>query len=62
MISDQTKATGCPVPHSAVTAPHTLNEAYEYGKPSSFSRGMRIDLPCVTMIFISGTASIDEKG
>ncbi|MGC1130856.1 MAG: Rid family hydrolase, partial [Candidatus Acidiferrales bacterium] len=30
--------------------------------PSSFSRGMRIDLGETTMLLISGTASIDERG
>ena len=39
-----------------------LNEAYAYQKPSSFSRGMRIDLGEVTILLISGTASIDEYG
>src|SRR5205814_1256792 len=34
--------------------------AYEYG--SAFSRGMRIDLNGLTMLLISGTASIDEDG
>jgi enamine deaminase RidA (YjgF/YER057c/UK114 family) len=39
-----------------------LNEAYAYSKPSSFSRGMRIDLNGLTILLISGTASIDENG
>ena len=39
-----------------------LNEAYAYAKPSSFSRGMRIDLNGVVILLISGTASIDENG
>jgi enamine deaminase RidA (YjgF/YER057c/UK114 family) len=39
-----------------------LNEAYCYAKPSSFSRGMRIDIGDVTILLISGTASIDENG
>jgi enamine deaminase RidA (YjgF/YER057c/UK114 family) len=38
----------------------TLNEAPEYG--SAFSRGMRVDLPDKTVLHISGTASVDEKG
>jgi enamine deaminase RidA (YjgF/YER057c/UK114 family) len=38
----------------------TLNEADEYG--SSFSRGMKIDLPEKTVLHISGTASINEAG
>lgn len=45
-----------------VTDLSLLNEAYCYAKPSSFSRGMRIDLNGVTVLLISGTASIDEHG
>jgi enamine deaminase RidA (YjgF/YER057c/UK114 family) len=37
-----------------------LNEAYDYG--SAFSRGMRIDLNGLTILLISGTASIDDEG
>jgi enamine deaminase RidA (YjgF/YER057c/UK114 family) len=46
----------------AMTALHALNEAYHYARPSSFSRGMRIDLGGVTILLISGTASVDEHG
>ena len=46
----------------AITALDTLNEAYDYPKPSSFSRGMRLDFGGITMLMISGTASIDEFG
>jgi enamine deaminase RidA (YjgF/YER057c/UK114 family) len=38
----------------------TLNEAADYG--SSFSRGMKLALPDKTVLFISGTASVDERG
>ncbi len=38
----------------------TLNEAWDYG--SSFARGMKVDLPDKTVLYISGTASIDEHG
>jgi 2-iminobutanoate/2-iminopropanoate deaminase len=38
----------------------TLNEADEYG--SAFSRGMKLVLPEKTVLFISGTASVDEAG
>ena len=38
----------------------TLNEADEYG--SSFSRGMKVVLPEKTVLYISGTASVDEQG
>jgi 2-iminobutanoate/2-iminopropanoate deaminase len=48
--------------HSGVSNPDVLNEAYAYAEPSSFSRGMRIDLGELTILLISGTASIDEHG
>jgi enamine deaminase RidA (YjgF/YER057c/UK114 family) len=46
----------------AISAPEILNEAYDYAKPSSFSRGLRIELGNVVILFISGTASVDESG
>jgi 2-iminobutanoate/2-iminopropanoate deaminase len=46
----------------AVSAPQVLNEAYNYQRPSSFSRAMRLDIKGVTIILISGTASVDENG
>jgi len=46
----------------AITALSVLNEAFHYPKPSSFSRGLRIDLGGVAILLISGTASIDENG
>jgi enamine deaminase RidA (YjgF/YER057c/UK114 family) len=51
-----------PIKKRAITNHSVLNEAYAYAKPSSFSRGMRIDLNGVTILLISGTASIDETG
>jgi len=39
-----------------------LNEAYDYPKPSSFSRALRLDIKGVTILLISGTASVDENG
>jgi len=51
-----------PVQKRAISAPSVLNEAYDYARPSSFSRGMRIDLNGLTILLISGTASIDEAG
>ena len=44
----------------AVMHTPTLNEADEYG--SAFSRGMRVGLPEKTVLYISGTASVDEQG
>src|SRR5271157_4023022 len=51
-----------PIQKRAMTNHGVLNEAYAYAKPSSFSRGMRIDLGGITILLISGTASIDENG
>ncbi len=51
------------IPKQAVSAPEVLNEAYDYDKPSSFSRGMRVELPGgSSMLFLSGTASVDDNG
>ena len=51
-----------PIDKHAMTNLGVLNEAFHYAKPSSFSRGMRIDLSGLTILIISGTASIDENG
>jgi 2-iminobutanoate/2-iminopropanoate deaminase len=45
-----------------ISAPDALNEAYHYAKPSSFSRGLRLDIKGITILLISGTASIDDQG
>jgi enamine deaminase RidA (YjgF/YER057c/UK114 family) len=49
-----------PVEKRAITNHNVLNEAYAYG--SAFSPGMRIDLNGLTILLISGTASIDDEG
>ena len=54
------EVTTGPIEKRAITNHTVLNEAYDYG--SAFSRGMRIDLKGVTILLISGTASIDEQG
>ncbi|MFB3777406.1 MAG: Rid family hydrolase [Bryobacteraceae bacterium] len=46
----------------AISAPSALNEAYDYARPSSFSRGIRLNLGNVTLLLISGTASVGEHG
>jgi len=46
----------------AISAPNALNEAYNYPHPSSFSRGLRIDLNAISVLLISGTASVDGSG
>jgi len=59
LIQEVSKA---PVQRRAITNLDVLNEAYSYTRPSSFSRGMRIDLNGLVILLISGTASIDEQG
>ena len=51
---------GAAVVKRAIKAPEVLNEAPDYG--SAFSRGMRVDLNGLVILFISGTASVDEAG
>src|ERR1017187_1108310 len=46
----------------AVCAPRALNEAYDYDRPSSFSRAMRLEFGNVVVLLISGTASIGANG
>ncbi len=47
----------------AISASEILNEADAYRpRPSSFSRGMRVELAGARMLFLSGTASIDNEG
>jgi enamine deaminase RidA (YjgF/YER057c/UK114 family) len=45
-----------------ISAPEVLNEAYQYQRPSSFSRGLRIDLNGISILLISGTASVGPNG
>ena len=50
------------VERRAIVARSVLNDAYGYPKPSSFSRGIRVDLGDKSLLLISGTASVDEAG
>jgi enamine deaminase RidA (YjgF/YER057c/UK114 family) len=45
-----------------ISNPRVLNEAHHYAKPSSFSRGLRLEIGNAVILLISGTASIDEHG
>jgi 2-iminobutanoate/2-iminopropanoate deaminase len=49
-----------PIARRAITNLSALDEAHDYG--SAFSRGLRLEFNGVTMLMISGTASIDEHG
>ena len=51
-----------PVIKHAVHAPQVLNEAYNYQRPSSFSRALRLDFGDYKILLISGTASVNEEG
>jgi len=51
-----------PIEKHVVHAPQTINEAYNYEKPSSFSRALRLDLGGYKVLLISGTASVNEEG
>jgi enamine deaminase RidA (YjgF/YER057c/UK114 family) len=53
---------GSPVERHAIRAGSVLNEAYDYPKPSSFTRGIRFDVGDKTLLLISGTASINDAG
>lgn len=62
MLATENEIAHLAVPRSAVTALNVLNEAFSYAHPSSFSRGLRIDLGNFAILLISGTASIDDSG
>lgn len=51
------------LPRRAISAPDVLNEATAYAPiPSSFSRGLRVELPGASMLLLSGTSAVDESG
>lgn len=51
-----------PIEKHVTHAPHVINEAYDYKKPSSFSRALRLDFGDYKVLLISGTASVNEEG
>lgn len=51
-----------PIEKHLVHAPHVINEAYDYQKPSSFSRALRLDFGDYKVLLVSGTASVNEEG
>jgi 2-iminobutanoate/2-iminopropanoate deaminase len=54
--------TAATIEKRPVRARKALNEAYDYERPSSFSRGLRLDFGNVAILLISGTASIGANG
>jgi 2-iminobutanoate/2-iminopropanoate deaminase len=51
-----------PIEKFAVHAPDVINEAYDYKKPSSFTRALRLEFGGYKVLLISGTASVNEEG
>ncbi|MGB8359272.1 MAG: Rid family hydrolase [Bacteroidales bacterium] len=51
-----------PIEKFSVHAPHVINEAYDYQKPSSFTRALRFEFGGYKILLISGTASVNEEG
>ncbi|MGD2134832.1 MAG: Rid family hydrolase [Gemmatimonadales bacterium] len=51
-----------PLAKEAVSASSVLNEAFAYERPSSFSRALSFEFGDVTVLLVSGTASVDERG
>ncbi len=62
-LPDAPGRSAASVSRQAITNLDILNEAHHYPIPSSFSRGLRVDLKTGTrFLWISGTASVDENG
>lgn len=57
-----TEKTRTRFPKRQIRAPEALNEAYDYERPVPFIRGMRVELPGASMLYISGTSAVNERG
>jgi enamine deaminase RidA (YjgF/YER057c/UK114 family) len=51
-----------PVEKFSVHAPNVINEAFNYQKPSSFTRALKLEFGGYKVLLISGTASVNEEG
>jgi enamine deaminase RidA (YjgF/YER057c/UK114 family) len=60
LISEISRTTE--IAKKRISAPEALNEAYRYERPSSFSRGLRLNFGEVAVLLISGTASVGLDG
>lgn len=56
-VAQKARVKKTPIENKAV-----LNEAFDYPKKVSFVRGMRVELDNHVMLFISGTAAVNEGG
>ncbi len=50
------------IPKTPIENKTALCEAYDYPNKVAFSRGMRVELDNCVMLFISGTASVNDRG
>ncbi|MFQ5490175.1 MAG: RidA family protein [Phycisphaerae bacterium] len=57
IVATKTRIEKSPIENKSV-----LCEAYDYPQKVAFSRGMRVELDGCVMLFISGTASVDDRG
>jgi 2-iminobutanoate/2-iminopropanoate deaminase len=55
-------STATTIGKKRISAPEVLNEAFHYERPSSFSRGLRLEFGQISVLLISGTASIGPNG
>jgi len=55
-------ASATTIEKKRISALNALNEAYHYERPSSFSRGLRLEFGNFAVLLISGTASIGANG
>jgi enamine deaminase RidA (YjgF/YER057c/UK114 family) len=51
-----------PIEKFSVHAPQVINEAYDYKRPSSFTRALRLEFGGYKILLVSGTASVNEEG
>ena len=51
-----------PIEKISVHAPQVINEAFDYKKPSSFTRALKLEFGGYKVLLISGTASVNEEG
>jgi len=57
IVASKSRVSKSPIENKSV-----LCEAYDYPRKVAFSRGMRVELGDCVMLFISGTASVDDRG
>jgi|SRR5579872_96305 len=60
VLEEVSKATS--IEKKPITALDALNEAFHYERPSSFSRGLRLEFGNLVVLLISGTASVGPNG